>query len=292
MRLSDLICAVFCLCDDYLLGRKLRQRGFAPKLHDSEVLTMEIVGEFLGLDTDTALYHYFRRHHAALFPALQEVHRTTFLRQAANLWAVKHRLWRHVLPQVQLDPLLSILDSAPVPVCRFSRAKRSRLFGALAAYGKDTLQLGTFFGFRVHLRVHWPGVITAFEIAPANSTDITVAPDLVEDTTGWILGDRAYWSEEWHRQEKEQGRIVLAPFQTKKHEKGRRWPFWLLLKRRRVETVLSQMVERFRAKRTWARDAWHLCNRWLRKVLAHTIAVLLCQQQRLGDLRFAQLLED
>ena len=43
---------------------KLRQRGPSPELADSEVLTMEIVGEFLGTDTETGPYAYFRRHYA------------------------------------------------------------------------------------------------------------------------------------------------------------------------------------------------------------------------------------
>ena len=33
----------------------LRQRGFEPKLEDSEVITMEIVGEYCGINKDT---HY------------------------------------------------------------------------------------------------------------------------------------------------------------------------------------------------------------------------------------------
>jgi hypothetical protein len=62
--LSTFIVAVFCLVDDQLKGRRIRQRGPIPKLSDSEVLTIEIVGEFLGLDTDEALHRYFRRHYA------------------------------------------------------------------------------------------------------------------------------------------------------------------------------------------------------------------------------------
>jgi len=51
MPLEDFIIAVFCWVDERLkalLGdHRLRQRGFAPKLTDSEVITMEMVGEFL-----------------------------------------------------------------------------------------------------------------------------------------------------------------------------------------------------------------------------------------------------
>lgn len=39
-----------------MLGKKrIRQRGSCPSLQDSEVITMEIVGEFLGKDNDKAI---------------------------------------------------------------------------------------------------------------------------------------------------------------------------------------------------------------------------------------------
>src|SRR5918998_4275146 len=98
MDLSTFIVSVFCLIDDRIadLGR-LRARGPAPTLCDSEVLTIEVVGEFLGLDEDTELFAYFRRHYAHFFPNLLRVHRTTFARQAANLWKVKELLWHKLL---------------------------------------------------------------------------------------------------------------------------------------------------------------------------------------------------
>jgi hypothetical protein len=85
MDLSTFIVAVFCLVDDCLKDREpLRQRGPSPKLSDAEVLTIEIIGEFLGLDTDKGIYLFFRRHYAEWFLALGELHRTTFARHAAN----------------------------------------------------------------------------------------------------------------------------------------------------------------------------------------------------------------
>ena len=48
MPLEDFIIAVLCCVEDMWhespAPSRLRQRGFAPKLSDSEVLTMEIVG--------------------------------------------------------------------------------------------------------------------------------------------------------------------------------------------------------------------------------------------------------
>jgi len=56
MELNTFIVTVFCLIDDRVadLGR-LRARGPAPALFDSEVITIEVVGEFLGIYEDTEL---------------------------------------------------------------------------------------------------------------------------------------------------------------------------------------------------------------------------------------------
>src|SRR5919202_4535255 len=104
MDFNSFVITVFCLVADWLNGQRLRQRGPAPTLHDSEVLTMEIVGEFLGIDTEAGLYRFFRRYYGEWFPALKQVDRTTFTRQAANLWVAKAQLWREVLAQVHCDP--------------------------------------------------------------------------------------------------------------------------------------------------------------------------------------------
>ena len=57
---DEFIVAIYCLVDDFLEelldGRSLRERGPAPILDDSEVITIEIVGEFLGIDTDKGIF--------------------------------------------------------------------------------------------------------------------------------------------------------------------------------------------------------------------------------------------
>ena len=143
---TTFIISVFCIVDDFLKDKRLRQRGLQPTLSDSEVLTMEIVGEFLSIDTDSGIFRYFRRHYGDWFPALRRVHRTTFVRQAANLWVVKRQLWRLLLGQIDHDPLISITDSLPIPVCRFARAYRCRILAGETAYGKDEVARQTFLG--------------------------------------------------------------------------------------------------------------------------------------------------
>jgi hypothetical protein len=291
MDLTTLLVTFFCLVDDWLAGQgqRLRRRGPQPTLADSEVLTIECVGEFLGIDTDAGLYAYFRRHWAAWFPALGRVHRTSFVRQAANLWVVKQRLYQHLLGQVQCDPEVSLVDSVAIPVCRFARAYRCRRLRELAAWGHDEAAKQTYLGLRAHLRVCWPGVIVEGRLAPANLSDLAVGEELLAGVAGWVLADRNYGSPRLVEQVGAQGGWLLAPPRGARRQRQRPPP-WLVAKRRRIETVIGQLVARYHLKQVWARDAWHLWSRWLRKLLSHTVAVLLCQQAGLPPLRFAQLI--
>jgi hypothetical protein len=291
MDTNTFLVTVFCLIDDWLKGQTLRQRGPAPSLHDSEVLTIEIMGEFLGIDTDKGLYLHFRRHYGDWFPALRRISRTTFVRQSANLWAVKERLWKIVLERMNFDPAISLVDSLPVPVCRFARAPRSKLISGWTAFGYDHVARQTFFGLRAHVRVSWPGVITAIRLAPANVHDLEVVKEVLDGATGWALADRNYWDPQMRADLQAHGIQLLTPFRKASRDK-QPWPRDLSLRRYRIETVFSQLTDRFHAKKVWARDAWHLVSRWLRKILSHTLAVYCCVQAGLPPLHFADLLTD
>jgi hypothetical protein len=296
--LEDFTIAVYCLVDELLAAlagdpgwRRLRQRGPAPRLADGEVLTMEVVGEFLGYDQDVAIYHYFRRHHPGWFPALHRVHRTTFARQAANLWVVKERLWQGLCDRVAHDPALSVVDSVPTPVCRFGRAWGCSRFRGQAAFGHDPGSRATIYGFRHHLRISWPGVVTALSVAPANVHDRELVPELVAGAVGQVLGDRNYWDPRLSAELALAGVTLLAPFKKRATDPDPERSQVLGRVRWRIETVAAQFVERYHLKRLWARDAWHLTSRVLRKVLSHTLAVGLCLEQGYPPLSFAQLLD-
>jgi Transposase DDE domain len=223
-----------------------------------------------------------------LVPRLGRVHRSTFVRQAANLWAVKQRLYQHLLGQVEYDPAVSLVDSVAIPICRFARAYRCRRLRELAAWGHDEVAKQTYLGLRAHLRVCWPGVIVEGRLAPANASDLAVGAELLAEVAGWVLADRSYGSPRLAEQVGAQGGSLLAPPRGARRSRQRPPP-WLVGKRRRIETVIGQLVGRYHLKQVWARDAWHLWSRWLRKLLSHTMTVLLCQRSGLPPLHFAQL---
>jgi hypothetical protein len=270
---------VFCVIDEavprVMAGQRLRQRRLRPALAVSEVLTMEVVGEYLGLAQDSTLFTFFRRHYTHFFPALRTLHRTTFVRQAANLWHLRERLWQQVLERLPHDRAFAIIDSFPLPVYQFARAYRCRRFRREAAFGKDTLARQTVYGLRVHVRLEWPGMIARFCVAPANAHELTALPAMAEQTVGTLVGDRNYWSPATTAEWQTYGVEVLAPYRSAKRDPHPRWSAVLSRVRYRIDTVFGQLVDRCMVKRVWVRDLWHLCSRLLRKVLMHTLAVLL-----------------
>lgn len=249
MNLDDFIIACFCVIDDHLPDvlpvKPLRSRGPKPVLCDSEVLTIEVVGSFLGLNQDKALYEYFREHYRHFFPAMRQVHRTTFVRQAANLWALKERLWCWLRDQmIRHDELVAIVDSLPVPVCRFARSSRCVRFREIASYGKDHRGKQTFFGFRLHVRLTWPGVISQAFLAPANEQDVEIVPVLTEGRRGLALGDRNSWVPRIQQELRAQGVVLQAPYRRASSPKAKQYESRVLGRvRSLIDTMFGQLTD-------------------------------------------------
>ena len=277
MPLSDFLPHVFCLVDDLyrqLVRRPLRSRGpRTTALTDPEVIAIEVVGEFLGLDHDKGLFAHFRRHYQPEFPGLMRVCRTTFARQAANLYAVKHALHKHLAARLSAGEPVWLVDSLPVEACRFARAKSCRRLKGDAAFGYDHTARNTMYGFRLHARATPAGAIIAFDLAPANVSDVAMVDQLRPPPGSIGVGDRNYWSPPARGELAAGGVVLLAPFKNKTKDPDPRRSRRLVRVRRVVETAFGQLAERFRIKRTWARDLWHLSHRVIRKVLGHTVAV-------------------
>ncbi len=106
----------------------------------------------------------------------------------------------------------------PIPACLFAHAYRCRRFHGEAAFGKDTLLRQTFYSFRVHLRVAWPGVITRLGVAPANVHELSLIPELVELTSGIVVGDRNYHSPKTKEELASMAVELLAPYSSKKRD--------------------------------------------------------------------------
>ena len=276
---EEFIIAVFCCVEDWLQeiiqGRKIRQRGFEPKLSDSEVITMEIVGEFRGLDQDKAIWQYFRDHWLCLFPNLGS--RSTFARQAANLWSYKQVLQQKISGSLGgFADDLHLVNGIPIPLCRITRAPRCRLFTESAEYGYCAAKDEKYYGFHGHLVISSQGLVSGFTLTGANGSEREALWEITQNISGLLIGDKGYISQELAQQLKVNG-IQLQTALRSNMKEHRSQDFLRLLTRfrRLIETVIGQLSTRFKIEKIWARDLWHLTVRLGRKLLAHTVCVWL-----------------
>lgn len=292
MPILDFIITVFCLIDDErkTLDKPLRQRGFSPSLSDSEVITMEIVGEFLGIDTDKGIWSYFKNHWMNLFPKI--VDRSNFARQAANLHVVKKLLQEKLMLTLGgFSDSLHLIDGFPMPICKFARAHFTKMFKGTAAYGYCAAKQETYDGFHAHLVISSIGVITAGTFTAANVDERDVCPELMEKVHGLVLGDKGFIRPTLQKDLTQQGAYLQTPLRDNMKEK-RPVGFvnWMKGTRRLIETAIGQLTERFHIEKVRARDLWHQASRFWRKLLAHTVCIKINLVMGNEPLQFEKLI--
>ena len=243
---------------------------------------MVLAGEFLGIDTDKGIFTFFRRYHARGSSRPWPVSTARLSRARRRTCGGRRNCSTAAWPPAcrcstrWRGEALWLIASFPLHVCQFARAKGSKLFKGTAAFGYDHLARNTFFGFRVHLRCSDLGPVPQIELTPADVSDSRPPPRRWRRPGGGVgIGDRNYWSPDRQAELARQGFTLLAPYRLKAKDPHPEHSKLLTRFRRTIETVIGQLAERFNAKRTWARDLWHLCDRLTRKVLSHTTAMLL-----------------
>lgn len=280
VSVEDFIIAVYCLVDNelkiVLKGTQVRRRGFKPKLSDSEVITMDIVGEFLGHDTDVGIWRYFKNHWFAWFPGIGS--RVNYAKQSANLWVLKQKIYNKLLAQTgALTDRLHMADGFPMPVCHFKRAGFSRIFKGAAAYGYCASKSETYYGFKGNLVISSEGVITGITVAPANIDERESLWDVIDNIEGLLIADKGLIGEDYQEQIRANSQVNLqTPTRNNmKDVRGKDCNRWITSTRRLVETVIGQLAEQFNIEKIRARDLWHLTGRVTRKVLAHTVGIII-----------------
>jgi IS5 family transposase len=279
MPLEEFIIWVYCWTDENMseaLGNTtLRSRGFKPALSDVEVITMEIVGEFLSYDCDKRIWAYFKTHWLPWFPKLTS--RSSFAKQASNLWHIKQRLQERLSQQSSMHAQCYIVDGFPITTAHFKRANKSNNFKGEAGYGFCASKSETYYGFKGHLLIDDEGNIANFTLTQASGSEREAVWELVSNKKRrFLLGDKGYLSARLKEDlVSEQALTLETPVRhnmvdpLKKAERD-----YLNKTRRLVETVIGQLTGQFNMNKVWARKIWTLSGRLSRKILAHGLGML------------------
>ncbi|VYT28661.1 Transposase DDE domain protein [uncultured Blautia sp.] len=297
---EDFILTVYVMIDDLY-------HQFAPpevisrrhvldaKLSDPEIITISICGELAGIDSENAWFSFVKKNYHHLFPNLCS--RSRFNRTRRALLQTTELLRQKMLSVFPIPfSQYFVIDSFPLAVCKFGRARYCRSFrGYGADYGKCPSKKETYFGYKVHAMITLEGYITTFEITPASADDREGLRDLVEAKSGLvILGDKGYVGENFIKEMSDQGICLMA---LKRSNSKANWPKpvrqLIFQLRRRVETVFSQLSEQLHAERVLAKSFQGLYARLANKILAYNLCLTLnsifhetCELGRIKQLIF------
>ena len=248
---------------------------------DSELITLTLAAELVGIAAETRFLAYVRRNHRALFPLLPE--RSRYNRRRRQLIEVTNRirsgimarLWG-VLEAEGRD--LCVVDSVPVPVVGYHHAAGDHRWWGEADFGRVPSKKQRMYGFKLHLLIAHSGLILDFALAPANHNDGTLTAQLLADKAGLtVLGDKGYIN--GPLQDDLAARHDLTLLTPRRSNQRDQLPAALTQAinhfRQIIETVNSQLVEQFQLQRNRAKSVSGLCARVQAKLAAHTAGLYL-----------------
>lgn len=254
-----------------------RHHVLDARLSDPEIITISICGELASVDSENVRYSFIKRNYRHLFPTL--CNRSRFNRTRRALIQTTELL-RQKLSCVFPLPASRyfVVDSFPLAVCKFGRARYCRSFrGYGADYGKCPPKKENYFGYKMHAMITLEGYITAFEITAASIDDREGLRDLVKGKEGLVvLGNKDYVGKTLTQDLSSHGVCLMA---LKRSNSKTNWPRevrqLIFKQRRRVETVFSQLSGQLNAERVLARSFQGLCTRISNKILAYNLCLAL-----------------
>jgi hypothetical protein len=282
---ATILTTIFTIVDDTMkespvIQQALKRPGPAPRLSDSELITIALYQELIGEPRED---HFFRLHQGSLqvfFPGLNE--RSRYNRRKRDLWSVI--LAVRVSLQIVLDAFqmeeTATIDSAPVPCVGYKRSKPTSQFLGTADYGICSSKALKYFGCKLHSVVGLSGIILGFLLTPANCYDNQPVVDLLDSFAHHLthlLGDGAY-NDAVLQSYLQQNRSLrlLAPVKANQAPIRSQSAQTQLNRLRLIcETVNAQLQEQLHLSRHYAKSPWGLMTRVAAKVTAHSVGMMV-----------------
>lgn len=289
---EDMLTVTFVLIDDAYQALeqthgRWRRRGPRPRFHDSEVITVAVFIDSVFHGHEALGLSFLRRYHADLFPALPANGR--FNERRRELALIIDQLRGYLVETwglVEPHDNLRLLDSAPIPVCTYTRAKANATLSGGEYFGWMPSRKAKLFGLRLYLTATTEQVATEWMLAPAGPHDSQMLGALLEDAHGLtLLADGAFNNPTLCAPLMRRDVVVYA---TPRIDSRRPWPptFRRLATRlrRRIETAFSVLVTVFNLERPGSRSLSGLVARVATRLLAYDLSfilsTLLSQQAR------------
>jgi len=264
-----------------------------PKMSDCEIITLSVLCEALGIDSENYLFGKLRIDHHDDFPNL--IDRSNFNRRRKRLGAFILRINKSIADYLNEGEDTYIIDSVPVPVCQLSREKSSKIckenYETAPARGYSSVNKAWYYGYKLHLITSVKGVYTSMDITKASIHDIKWLNDVKYSGLGRcvIIGDKGYLSNDYQLDLFNSCQIKLETPKRKNQDKLSPFPVSYAKARKRIETLFAQLCDQQMLKRNYAKTKNGVAIRLVCKITSVTFLqyVNFCNNKPLNHLKYA-----
>ena len=263
------------LCNDVNNNGNIPKIGRNPKFSDVKVITLGLSAEFLSIDSENRLFDLINK--SNYFKSLCLIDRSGYNRRRKLLYPYFNRVLEVLSKKIAPDEDAFIVDSMPVEVCRFARAKRAKIckenFDTAPDFGYCAAQRTTFYGYKLHALCGLNGVFTKIDLSKGSIADIHYLQDVRQYLSDCkVLGDKAYLSAEIQQDLFLTQRVELYTPKRSNQPDYKKYPVVFRKLRKRIETLFSQLCDQFMVKRNYAKSFIGFAARILSKVVSLTVA--------------------
>jgi hypothetical protein len=252
----------------------IKKVGPKAKFSDLEVITLSLLADSLLIDSENYLFKLLHSDHRNDFPNL--IDRSNYNRRRRALTPLIEEVRQSLIQKLVPFEDTFVLDSMPLEICQFARAKRIKICHespeTAPAFGHCAVHNRTYYGYKIHGVCTLKGVITSFDLSPANVADIRYLQDIkYQYSHCLLLGDKGYLSETLQTELFERNRLLLKTPMRVNQTNYMRQPAVFRKVRKRIETVFSQLCDQFLIRRNYAKTFKGLATRILSKITAFTL---------------------
>jgi Transposase DDE domain len=174
--LEEAMTILFCRIDDtyYLPNAKGRHYESLKELSDSEIMTLALLQQLRGIESQRSFLREVARFFSHLFPGVVALHPSSFHRRVRKLRRYFEPLRREIVPELVGEPETLIVDSTLLGVLHPREVSQSGVGGVLRPAGAAWVRWGSFsvYGVKLHLMCATNRVPISYELTPANTAHL------------------------------------------------------------------------------------------------------------------------
>jgi hypothetical protein len=241
-----------------------------PKMSNLELIALDMTAEYMAIDSELQLFRAIRGTELD-----GKIERSVYNKRRIKLTPYKRQIQKEIIQKFTNLSNLFIVDSTPIPICKLSRAKRSMICSTAdisPAFGYCPAQKMRYFGYKLHLICDENAIIKSYDISPANIHDVNYLKDVKYELSNCeLIGDRGYISADYQLDLFNERSIKLSVPMRSNALNSQEFSKIKRKKRKRIETLFSQLYGQFNLGRNYAKSLDGLMTRMVSKITALTM---------------------